>query len=437
MNAALQLPLYQNKRHVLIHNQSVGDIISGILQTHSKYKSDYDRIALNFAGRDAVQIARNVYDYLKKHTYYVIESDTRQTLRSPSAILALGQNPRVGLDCKSYSLFIAGVLAAWQRRGMNINWCYRFASYKIADKIPHHVFVVINPNTKNEVFVDPVLPTFNDKKQYHYKIDRKPMALYTVSGIGKTKRTKEEKLKRRAQIKAKIKGQIKKKGKIFLKFNPATAAARNAILLIIKVNLFGLARKLFLARQKPGGDAKLKKFWESIGGKYASLIKNISTGIKHGKNRNDAAIMKEIATKNSVMKSNIKVSGIGDPVTASAVVTSTPILLKLISLLKKLGIDPDKAAAAAKGVVKKVVDAKIEDIANKAAGKEEGTRSPGGDDMNIPSSAVEALSPTDQSQSDESQSDDSSGDEMGAIPKKTLLLGGAALVAAYFIMKKK
>jgi len=432
MNAALQLPLYQNKRHVLIHNQSVGDIISGILQTHSKYKSDYDRIALNFAGRDAVQIARNVYDYLKKHTYYVIESDTRQTLRSPSAILALGQNPRVGLDCKSYSLFIAGVLAAWQRRGMNINWCYRFASYKIADKIPHHVFVVINPNTNHEIFVDPVLPTFNDKKQYHYKIDRKPMALYTVSGIGKTKRTKEEKIKRRAQIKAKIKGQIKKKGKIFLKFNPATAAARNAILLIIKVNLFGLARKLFLARQKPNGDAQLKKFWEGIGGKYASLIKNISTGIKHGKNRNDAAIMKEIATKNSVMKSNIKVSGIGDPVTASAVVTSTPILLKLISLLKKLGIDPDKAAAAAKGVVKKVVDAKIEDIANKAAGKEEGTRSPGGDDMNIPDTASEALSP-----SDESTSDESSGDEMGAIPKKTLLLGGAALVAAYFIMKKK
>tara|TARA_R110000868_G_C10967954_1_gene769331 strand:- start:3027 stop:4325 length:1299 start_codon:yes stop_codon:yes gene_type:complete len=432
MNAALQLPLYQNRRHVLIHNQSVGDIITGILQTHSKYTADYDKIALSFAGRDAVQIARNVYDYLKKNTFYVIESDTRQTLRSPSAILALGQNPRVGLDCKSYSLFIAGVLAAWQRRGMNINWCYRFASYKIADKLPHHVFVVINPNTNHEIFVDPVLPTFNDKKQYHYKIDRKPMALYTVSGIGKTKRTREEKIKRRAQLKAKIKGQIKKKGKIFLKFNPATAAARNAILLIIKVNLFGLARKLFLARQKPGGDAKLKKFWESIGGKYASLIKNISTGIKHGKNRNDAAIMKEIATKNGSMKSNIRVSGIGDPVTASAVVTSTPILLKLVSLLKKLGIDPDKAFVAAKGVVKKVVDAKIDDIANKTAGKEEGTTSPGGDDMNMPDTASEALSP-----SDESTSDESSGDEMGAIPKKTLLLGGAALVAAYFIMKKK
>jgi hypothetical protein len=433
MNAALQLPLYQNKRHVLIHNQSVGDIITGILQTHSKYTADYDKIALSFAGRDAVQIARNVYDYLKKHTFYVIESDTRQTLRSPSAILALGQNPRVGLDCKSYSLFIAGVLAAWQRRGMNINWCYRFASYKIADKLPHHVFVVINPNTNHEIFVDPVLPTFNDKKQYHYKIDRKPMALYTVSGIGKTKRTASEKAKRRADIKAKIKANIKKKGKLMLKFNPATASARNAILLVIKVNLFGLARKLFRARQKPNGDAQLKKFWESIGGKYSSLTRNIDLGIKHGRNKNDAAIMKEIASKNGgVMKSNIKVSGIGDPVTASAVVASTPILLKLVSLLKKLGIDPDKAFAAAKGVVKKVVDAKIDDIANKAAGKEEGTTSPGGDDMNIPSSASEALSPSDQSTSDES-----SGEEMGAIPKKTLLLGGAALVAAYFIMKKK
>jgi len=433
MNAALQLPLYQNKRHVLIHNQSVGDIISGILQTHSKYKSDYDRIALKFAGRDAVQIARNVYDYLKKHTYYVIESDTRQTLRSPSAILALGQNPRVGLDCKSYSLFIAGVLAAWQRRGMNINWCYRFASYKIADKIPHHVFVVINPNTNHEIFVDPVLPTFNDKKQYHYKIDRKPMALYTVSGIGKTKRTKAEKVKRRADIKAKIKGKIKKRGKLLLKFNPATVTARNAILLVIKVNLFGLARKLFLARQKPNGDAQLKKFWESIGGKYSSLTRNIDLGIKHGRNKNEASILKELASKGST----VKISGVGDPVTGSAVIASTPILLKLVSLLKKLGINPDKAFLAAKGVVKKVVDAKIDDIANKKANEEEGSTSTGDDDMNIPDTATEALSPSDESTSEESTSEESSGDEMGGIPKKTLLLGGAALVAAYFLIKKR
>jgi hypothetical protein len=429
MNAALQLPLYQNKRHVLIHNQSVGDIITGILQTHSKYTADYDKIAPSFAGRDAVQIARNVYDYLKKHTFYVIESDTRQTLRSPSAILALGQNPRVGLDCKSYSLFIAGVLAAWQRRGMNINWCYRFASYKIADKLPHHVFVVINPNTNHEIWVDPVLPVFNDKKQYHYKIDRKPMALYTVSGIGATKRTASEKLKRRAQLKAKIKAQIKKKGRILLKFNPATGIARNAVLLIIKVNLFGLARKLNMLRKKPAGERKLQKFWESIGGRYASLIKNIGEGIKHGKHKNEDKIMRELAVKNSSSQSSMHVRGIGDPVTGSAVVASTPILIKLITLLKSVGIDTDKLQAAAKGVISKAVNDKVTQIADKTANKEEGKRtsSPGGDDMNIPPSAVEALSPTDES----------SGDEMGAIPKKTLLIGGAALVAAYFIMKKK
>jgi len=105
-----------------------------------KSTKEYDILAPKFAARSAEQIARNVFNYLKNNTYYVVESDSRQTLRSPSAILALGANPKVGLDCKSYALFIAGILAAFQRKGMRINWCYRFASYRLTDKLPHHVF---------------------------------------------------------------------------------------------------------------------------------------------------------------------------------------------------------------------------------------------------------------------------------------------------------
>jgi len=104
---------------------------------------------------------------------------------SPSAIISLGQN-----DCKNYALFIVGVLDSLRRKGLIKNRVfYRFASYKLLDEVPHHTFAVIVDNKGNEIFVDPVLDYFNERKIYYHKIDKYPtMAMYSVSGIGAKKR---------------------------------------------------------------------------------------------------------------------------------------------------------------------------------------------------------------------------------------------------------
>lgn len=411
-NLLKKLPTFENKRQVIVHNQAVGDIITGILRTHSMYAKDYDRIADQFSGHNAEAIAKKVYDYLKTHTHYKIEPDTQQTLRSPSAILALGANPRVGLDCKSYSLFIAGILSAWQRKGMKINWCYRFASYKLLDKLPHHVFICLNPNTDKEIWVDPVLPTFNNRKQFTYKIDKKPMALVAVAGIGKIKRTRSEKIERRKQLKSKIKDKIKKAGKVVLKFNPATATARNAFLLLVKVNALKLGSKLYQAQQKDA--AKLKKFWESIGGNYRTLSIAIGQGAKQ----------------------KPQLSGIGVVAAASASAAALPIILKVTDYLKKLGITTDDIKKYTGKAVKQIIDKKLDAKADEIAASEEGEtpiNQQAADDMNIPKEAEQALDS--ETRSEENGSD--SGDGLGAISTNTILIGGAALAAAYFLTRKK
>lgn len=403
-----KLPPFQNKRQVVVFNQSVGDIMQGILQTHSKYTKEYDILAPRFAARSAEKIARNVYDYLKAHTYYVVESDNRQTLRSPAAILALGANPKVGLDCKSYALFIAGILSAFQRKGMKINWCYRFASYRLTDKLPHHVFVVLNPGTDNEIFVDPVLPTFNNRKIYFYKIDRKPMALVAIAGVGRVKRTKSEKVARRKALKAKIKNSIKKAGKIVLKFNPATAAARNSFLLLVKLNVFNLGRKLY--QMQKVSEKKLKSFWEKIGGNYRTLSIAIGQGAKQ----------------------QPQLSGVGfAPAVPAALAAATPIILKIKNILEESGIDTKDIGKKAKELVAAAIEKKIEAKANAVANSEEGEQTPDPEynDMNLPDSATQALSAEDEPTE--------GGDEIAGIPKNTLLIGGAALAAAYFLTRKK
>jgi hypothetical protein len=331
---------------VLKVNQNVGDIISGILVTHNKWRSDYDNISENFNASSSELIGKKIFDFLKNNTFYVIESDNAQTLRSPAAILKLGSDKKIGLDCKSYSLFIGGILDSLNRKGKKIQWCYRFASYRFMDKLPHHVFIVINPG-KNEIWVDPVLPSFNQKKQYFYKIDKKPkkMALIQVSGIGRRKKTKQERKQRRQEIKKNIKEKIKKRGKLLLKFNPATVPARNAFLLLVKLNVFNLASRLNLLIQKDPN--KLKKFWENIGGTWTNLVRNIGIGAK----KRERKLSKQ--------------SKIGEVATAAtaAVVSATPIIIKIVKLLKEAGINADTLIEAGKTVVRAVASKKIDDQA--------------------------------------------------------------------------
>ena len=341
---------FKNTTRVLVFNQGIGDIISGILLTHNKYKSEYDKIAGKFWKGSARLTGKTIFDFLKLNTFYVVEPDNKQTLRSPSAILYLGGNPKIGLDCKSYSLFIGGILDALNRAGYSINWTYRFASYKAYDKLPHHVFVVLNPGTANEIYIDPVLPSFNYKKQYFHFLDKKPMALISMAGIGRTKRTKQQKKERKKVIKEKIKAAIKKRGKVLMKFNPATVSSRNAFLLLVKVNAFNLGRRLYkLLQTNPD---KLKTFWVKIGGNYKNLEKNILQGAKQ--------------------KAPVEsVAGIGVvPAIAAAIAAATPIFLKVVALLKSAGIDVKDIEAKGAQIVKSILNKKVDQAADQAAESE-------------------------------------------------------------------
>lgn len=179
-----KLSPYTNNKSVLVQNQTVGDIKKGLLQWHKKYQSEYDKIAPFFKGASIEESARNVYDFLKHYVNYNIESENEQTLRSPSAIIAPGKT--VGADCKNYSLFTAGILDSISRNtDQKIPLALRFASYDIFSSVPKHVFAVINPGTKHEIWVDPVLSYFDEKKQPTFFSDKKinDMPLIAMSGV--------------------------------------------------------------------------------------------------------------------------------------------------------------------------------------------------------------------------------------------------------------
>ena len=333
---------FQNRREMLSADQSTGDIIDAILEAHRRHAGDYSKISSFFNAGSKRETARKIFNFLKKNVSYVIEPGTKQTVKSPAAILATGYG-----DCKHYSLFAGGVL-----QNLGIPFAYRFASYKIFDKQPQHVFVVVNPGTNNEIWIDPVVGDFDYKKPYTYATDKK-MALYSISGIGATAQqkadlkaakaakkaapTKAAKQAAQASVKAARKaagrttGQVLKKGaKVVLKV--AAAPVRNSFLLLVKLNFAGLGTKLATAWQK--APSKLQNFWESAGGQINALKKAWEAGSK----------------KKRIFGDGI---GVAPAAPAAAAATAAPLLIKVADFLKKIGIEPDELVQVGKDALNK------------------------------------------------------------------------------------
>ena len=375
MNAQMlmgQLEPFGNRTKMLVSEQSTSDIIQAILKAHKEHAKDYAKIAPSFNAETRREIGSKIFDFLKNNIRYRIEPSSRQTVKSPSAILAQGYG-----DCKHYSLFAGGVL-----ENLGVPFAYRFASYKLFDKSPQHVFVVINPGTQNEIWLDPVLPSFDQKKPYTHAIDKK-MAIYSISGVDNNQIGS---LKSAVKAVSQTAGKVLKKGtKLVLKLN--LSPMRNAFLLLVKMNVGGLGDKFEKAWAK--SSSKVQNFWEGIGGSTSALK---SAWTKGAKKKRIFGNIGEVATA-----------------TAATVTAAAPILVKAASFLKSIGIEPDELVQMGKDAVNR----KSQELAKKYLEPQASTQAV---DITLADQAL----------------DETGKPKMNILP---LIIAGGAVV--YFVTKKK
>jgi len=384
-NLLNKLNTFNNRTKLIVEDQSTTDIIEAICNAHNKYVNEYSKISSFFKASTPRQTGKKIFDFLKNNVNYQIEVSDRQTVKSPAAILTNGYG-----DCKHYSLFAGGIL-----QNLGIPFAYRFASYKIFNAEPQHVFVVINPGTANEIFLDPVLDEFDKKKPYTYAKDKK-MAIYSISGID------DQKVARQAANRTA--GQVLKKGsKVVLKI--AAAPVRAAFIGLVALNFAGLATKLSAGWQK--APSRITNFWEGAGGQINALKKAWEKG----------------STKKRIFGNMIGV----DPGTATAAVATTaaPLLVKVADVLKKIGVDPDELVK----IGKDAVNEKAKQLAKKALEPKAATAA---QYINVSDEVFSNDTPTMNVTSTPDFT------KQTATPKPIflpLLLGGAA--ALYFITRKK
>jgi hypothetical protein len=327
-----KLTPFSNQRRLLINEQQVKDIVSAMLEAHKTYASEYDKISDNFYSGGAVQTAKKIFEFLKKNIKYTVDSEASQKIMSPSAIISIGKN-----DCKNYALFIVGILDSLRRKGYFTNKVfYRFASYRLLDEIPHHTFAVVIDDQGNEVFVDPVLSTFNERKTYFHKIDKTPkMSLYSVSGIF-TKKPKPA-----ATAKIDTAGLTKAPAKKIV-VKVALAPARGAFLLLVGLNFTGIATKLKQAFVN--NKNKVNDFWNNLGGNTNELLRKVEQG----------AVKNRLLGDDVFFPSEGQI-GVVEAATAVTVTAATPILVKLAQFLASLGIDAKELGESAKQILAKQV----------------------------------------------------------------------------------
>lgn len=176
------LPPFNNNSVLIEKNQEVHDIVREVIEAHKYFGQDYDFIYQFFDTGSIKDVCKSLFDFCKQNVDYKIESETKQTTKSPAAIVATGEG-----DCKHYAGFIAGVLSAIVRNtDRKIDWRYRFACYSILDEDVQHVFVVVNDNGA-EIWIDPVLCCFNSKSPFPVStIDKKvnnKLMLHRLSGM--------------------------------------------------------------------------------------------------------------------------------------------------------------------------------------------------------------------------------------------------------------
>jgi hypothetical protein len=358
-----KLTPFSGQKKIIVKDQQVNDIISAMLSAHKLYANEYDKISEDFYSGNGVQTAKKIFEFLKKNIRYSIESDKNQRIMSPSAIVSLGKN-----DCKNYALFIAGVLDSLKRKGLIDNEIYyRFASYRLLDEIPHHVFVVIKDKAGNEFWIDPVLRTFNERKTYFHKIDKKvnSMPLYSVSGIGNQVGLFGSKKKKAAAASAAAATSTtstaapsaapKPKKKIVVKI--ALAPARGAFLLLVGLNFMGLATKLKNAFDNNAD--KTQNWWKNLAGNPNELLRKTNQG----------ASKKRIFGSDYEFPSEGQI-GVVATGTAAASAAAAPILIKVAEFLRSLGIDEKEIVEVGKNLVAKQVKNIVEKQLEKDAQNE-------------------------------------------------------------------
>ena len=155
-------------------------------------------------------------------------------------------------------------------------------------------------------------------------------------------------------IKKAVKGigkGLKKVGKVIIRFNPVSIAARSGFLLSLKLNYKKMASKLkwaYATKQQAARKGVSESRWESSKKALAKVERLFSDKLQGKRSALKKAILKGKAGNLNGTIEDDGLSGLGEPVTAAGaatlIATASPIIVAVMKILKQTGLE-DKGAS--------------------------------------------------------------------------------------------
>jgi hypothetical protein len=301
---------------------------------------------------NAIIDAERCCRYIRSNVNYKADGFQEQNIQLPGRMF---KNKKA--DCKSFSLAFVGMMEAAGYKNVG----FRFASYK-PNKIPTHVYNFVIWNGKKYIF-DSCIKTLKESPKHTYIKDMKVQYLsgpcsenfiaftQRVMKLPRNQRAAAINERKAANCQRSLGEQLQSAGQQIVKGAKTIALAvpRNAFRLLVSLNFRGLAEKLDEANKK--NPAKIKNFWEKLGGKYDggdSLKQSIDTG------KDKKPLLGQIEEDEfgyiGFYSSDDEDSYIGiEPVTTGATAATTiaaaaPIIVAVMDLLKTVGINKEDVA---------------------------------------------------------------------------------------------
>jgi hypothetical protein len=170
--------------------------------------------------------------------------------------------------------------------------------------------------------------------------------------LGRLFKRRNGKRKRRGfftGIKKAVKGVgkgLKKIGKAIIRFNPVSIAARNGFLIALKLNFKKMGSKLkwaYATQQQASKKGISEKRWKQSK-EALEKVESIFADKLQGKRKalRKAILNGKAGNLNGVIEDSGELSGLGEPVTATAaatmIATASPIIIAVMKVLKKTGL---------------------------------------------------------------------------------------------------
>lgn len=311
--AAAYLPRFRDHKDIVaaIGAGTNGQLVRAILNNFPAAVAQTKTLAPRFNRGSLTGSAQAVWDFLKYQIKYKIDSGLAQHIKLPNALVATGSG-----DCKSYSLFAAGILA-----NLGYKVSFKFTAYN-GETVPAHVYVTATDG-RSTVIVDAVWKAYNSEKRPYSYVKVYPMEIATISGIGCAScggdigkinlRKTLDKAKTAVKTAAtKVTQNVVKPAAQLVKA-AAGMAPRTAFLQLVKLNVHNFAGRLNKNREKA-----LEK-WAQLGGMKGELNASINSGMQR----------KPILGLDESY-------GISEPVSATVATTiaaAAPIIIAMINVL--------------------------------------------------------------------------------------------------------